>query len=114
MDGKERPLRGRRQWVAGDRGLAAKTRVARLDTRVDDRDTLVVADERALHRVDGEALDVREGEPECARQTLELLGERDKRHEPVVRIHGDAEALCQEVANGVFGEGWYSPGIHVR
>src|SRR2546425_12926529 len=114
MDGKERPLRGRRQWVAGDRWLAAKTRVARLDTRVNDRDTLVVADKRALHRVDREALDVSEGEPECARQMLELLGERDKRHEPVVGIHGDAEALCQEVADGMLAERWYSPGIHVR
>src|SRR3989442_13803549 len=107
MDGKERPLRGRRQWVAGDRGLAAKTCVAWLDTRVDDRDTLVVSDERALHRVDGEALDVGEGEPRDPREALKLIGERHVRHQAVVRVHRHAEALRDEMADRMLRERRY-------
>src|SRR5207245_7809301 len=97
-----------------DRGRAAETRVTMIDTRVDDRDTFVVSDERALHRVDREPLHVGKRERERAGETLELLGKRHVGHEPVVGIHGDAEALREEMADGMFGEGRYSPGIHVR
>src|SRR3989442_5707652 len=107
MDGKERPLRGRRQWVAGDRGLAAKTRVARLDTRVDDRDTLVVSDERALHRVYRKPLHIGEGATRDTRQTLEFVGERDVRHEPVIGVHRHPKALRGEVAYPMLRERRY-------
>src|SRR2546430_8775651 len=110
----KRSLRTGRQWISGEGGLAAKTRVARLDTRVDDRDTLVVADERALHRVDRETLDIREGQGGDSRQALEFVGERDIRHEPVVRVHSDAKALRDEVPDGMLRKGRYSAGIHVR
>src|SRR5439155_24518998 len=110
----KRSLRTGRQWISGEGGLPTKTSVARLDTRVDDRDTLVVSDERALHRVDREPLDIRESQSGDARQALEFVGERDIRHEPVVGVHGDAKALRDEVPDGMLRKRRYSAGIHVR
>src|SRR5438876_5097501 len=110
----KRALRTGRQWISGEGALPTKTSVARLDTRVDDRDTLVVSDERALHRVDREPLDIRESQSSDTRQALEFVGERDIRHEPVVRVHSDAKALRDEVPDGMLRKRRYSAGIHVR
>src|SRR2546430_15996305 len=110
----KRSLRTGRQWISGESGLAAKTRVARLDTRVDDRDTLVVSDEGALHRVYRKALHVGEGEAGDPREALEFFGQRHVGHETVIRIHRHAETLCDEVADRMFRQRRYSPGIHVR
>src|SRR5438034_4325385 len=104
----------RRYWISSEGRLAAKTRVARLDTRVDDRDTLVVSDEGALHRVYRETLHVGKGEAGDPREALEFFGQRHVGHETVIGIHRHAETLCDEVADRMFGERWYSPGIHVR
>src|SRR2546422_11678951 len=104
---------GRRQGISGERGLAAQTRVARLDTRVDDRDTLVVSDERALHRVDRKTFHVGEREAGNTRQPLEFVGERDIRHEAVIGIYRHAKPLRDEVTDRMLRERRYSPGIHV-
>src|SRR5204863_9998080 len=111
--GKDRLGAGRKR-ISRERGLSAKARVAGLDTRVDDRDTLVVSDERALHRVDRKTLHIREAEGGDARQALEFVGERHIRHEAVIRVHGHAKALRDEVAYRMLGERRYSAGIHVR
>src|SRR6267378_1390604 len=105
---------GGRQWISRERRLAAKARVARLDTRVDDRDTLVVSDEGALHRVYRKPLHVGESEAGDPRQALEFLGQRHVRHEAVIGVHRHAKALRDEVADWMFRERRYSPGIHVR
>src|SRR5438034_10871149 len=94
----KRSLRTGRQWISGEGGLPTKTRVARLDTRVDDRDTLVVSDERALHRVYRKPLHIGEGETRDTRHALEFVGERDVRHEPVIGVHRHPKALRDEVA----------------
>src|SRR5688572_21175468 len=57
------PLRRRGQGVR-ERRLAAERGESWLDAAVDDRHAFVVADERALHRVDREPLHIREPEPE--------------------------------------------------
>src|SRR5206468_9649144 len=103
-----------RKLISVERGLAEKARVSWLDTRVDDRDTFVVSNECALHRVYRETLHVGEGEAGDPREALEFFGQRHVGHETVIGIHRHAETLCDEVADRVFGERWYSPGIHVR
>src|SRR3981189_767648 len=94
-----RPSDAWRQRVGGKRGLATELRVSGLDAVIDDRDALVVAKERALHRVDRQPLDVLEGETERGGEPSELLRERDRAHQPVVRVHRDAELLLEEVAD---------------
>src|SRR5438445_12138541 len=108
----KRSLRTGRQWISGEGGLPTKTSVARLDTRVDDRDTLVVSDERALHRVDREPLDIRESQSSDTRQALEFFGERDIRHEPVVGVHSDAKALRDGVTDWMLCKLRFKPGEH--
>src|SRR5256714_9412210 len=93
--GKDRLGAGRKR-ISRERGLATKTRVAGLDTRVDDRDTLVVSNERALHRVYRQTLHVGESETSDTRQALEFVGQRDVRHETVIGVHRHAKTLGDE------------------
>src|SRR6184192_3715675 len=101
-----------RQAISRERGLAAQLREARLDLPVDVREALVVADERALHRVQRELLDVVEREAEHARETPELLRQRHVRHEPVVGVHGHAEPLLHELADRML-DGQSSSGMRL-
>src|SRR6266550_7474480 len=102
-----------RQAISRERGLAAQLREARLDLPVDVREALVVADERALHRVQRELLDVVEREAEDARETPELLRQRHVRHEPVVGVHGHTEPLLHELADRMLVERRDRAGVDV-
>src|SRR2546428_444374 len=102
-----------RQAISRERGLAAQLREARLDLPVDVREALVVADERALHRVQGELLHVVEGEAEDAREAPELLRQRHVGHEPVVGVHGHAESLLHELTDRMLVERRDRAGVDV-
>src|SRR5258705_2251476 len=106
-------LRARWQPISGQRGLAPQLRESGLDLAVDVREPLVVADERALHGIQRQLLNVFEGERECAREATELLRQRHVRHEPVVGVHRHAEALLDEVPDGMLLERRHRAGVDV-
>src|SRR5437867_6495401 len=106
-------LGARRQPISRERRLTAQLREAGLDLSIDVREALVVTDERALHRVQRELLDVVEREREGARETPKLLRQGHVRHESVVGVHGHAESLLHELTDRMLLERRDRAGVDV-
>src|SRR5437773_4795043 len=106
-------LGARRQPISRERRLTAQLREAGLDLSVDVREALVVTDERALHRVQRQLLDVVEREREGPRETPELLRQGHVRHESVVGVHGHAESLLHELTDRMLLERRDRAGVDV-
>src|SRR5580692_5775724 len=86
---------------------------ARLDDRVDQVQPFVEPGERALHRVDGQPLDVRPAVPELRDQPVEFGAERDLAHQPVVGVHRDPELQLAQDPDRVLGDRPRGAGLHV-
>src|ERR1700728_4280624 len=72
--------------------LADQYRVARLDHLVDDGQPFVERDERRLHRVDGEPLEVTPPIAESLDQSVHFAAHESVAHQPVVGVDGHPEA----------------------
>src|SRR5580704_3961612 len=86
---------------------------AGLEHGVDQPEPLVERGERAFHGVDGEPLDVGPAVAEGLREGVELRGQGDAAHQPVVGVHGHPEGQVAQEADGVLADGPGGAGLHV-
>src|SRR6202042_2977146 len=93
------------------RGL--RDREAGLEHRVDDVQPLVERRERALHRVDGQPLDVGPAVAERVGQGGELRRQGHPAHQPVVGIDRHPEGQLAEQPDRVLGDRRGGAGLHV-
>jgi hypothetical protein len=84
------------QRALGEGEGGAGAGVGGLDNGVDEVAPLVVRKKGALHGVDGELLEIVNGEAEGIRGGFELPGHRGITHEAVIGVEGDAEFLLVE------------------
>ena len=73
-----------------------------------------IGQEGALEAVDDEPLDLVGAEAERARGELDLVRHRGVRHEPVVGVHGDAQALAEVDAERMLLDVLHRAGLQVR
>src|ERR1700722_8086751 len=84
-----------------------------LDDGVDQPQPLVERGERAPHGVDRPPLDVSPAVPEGLHQGVELRGQGDAAHQPVVGVDRDPEGQVAQQADGVFLDGGRGAGLPV-
>src|SRR6185437_1826245 len=79
------------RWLYAGSTVIGRAGEAGLEDGVDERDALVERSEGALHRVDGQPLQVGPVVTELPDQQGELVGEGDLGHQAVVGVDGNAE-----------------------
>ena len=92
---------------------AASAAYSRLDHIADEREPLVERQERRLHRVHGEPLQVADPVAEGLDKGAHLLAHRGAAHQPVVGVDGHPEAEPGEQPDRVLGDRVRGTGLHV-
>src|SRR5271166_285349 len=87
--------------------------IARLDSRVNEIAALVIRQESALHRIDGDLLEIIDGQPKCIGRCFEFLSHARAAHQPVVGVEGDAKFLLIKNSERMFGQAGRGAGMDV-
>ena len=87
--------------------------VTGFDRRIDEIAALLIWQESALHRVNGDLLEIIQSQPKGLRGRCEFLRHACAAHQPVVRVQRDAEFLLVKNPEGMFRQTRRGARVHV-